>query len=195
MPHKFIRFALSPLIFAFLPLVQAQDANETPVAKPSEEAAPAQKETFRSLAYDTAAIQKLYKDAKEKSEKRAQRMPDHINTDDLDFVELKPFRVEANDIDFQKRLVEKLTPRPRKRLDRIAAFDPEEANVMMAQVRGDKEFLNGTYDRGGARDTGGVATFDQNQLMKGLDKALEAVRKATGTKSPEEEEKVGSTQR
>ena len=194
MPQKFIRIALPLLIFAFISRVQAQDTKETPKAKSPEESAPAQTETFRSLAYDTATIQKLYKDAKAKSERRAQQMPEHINTDDLDFVELKPFRVEASDIDFQKRLVDKLSPRPRKRLDRIAAFDPEEANIMMAQVRGDKEFLNGTYDRGGARESGGVVTFDQNQLMKGLDKALEAVRNAMGAKTPEEE-KESSTQR
>jgi len=141
--------------------------------------------SFRSLAYDPTTIQSLYKDAKARNEKIAKELPDHINSEELDLVELKPFRVEASDLDFQKRLVEKLEPRPRRRLARIAAFDPEEANIIMGRARGDKEFLAGTYDRGGAKDVGGVASFDQNQLMKGINRAIKAVNKATGSKEKE----------
>lgn len=195
MPQKRIRFALLALALTLMPFAQSQDSDEKPQETSPEKAPPAEAKSFRSLAYDTATIQKLYNDAKAKSEKRAQQMPDHINTDGLDYVELAPFRAEASDIDFQKRLVDKLSPRPRQRLERIAAFDPEEANIMMAQVRGDKEFLDGTYDRSRDRDAGNVATFDVGQLGKGLDNALQAVRKAMGAKDSEEEENGESTQR
>jgi len=204
MPHRPLRFALLALLSLSVSFVFGEEGGEVQimVQPEAEKAAPAadsadQKKTkhFRSKAYDSRAIRELYQQAKQTNEERAKALPDHINAEEMDLIELAPMRVEANDLEFQQKLVEKLNPRPRKRLARIAAFDPEEANIMAAQTRGDREFMAGTYDRGKADNAGSAATFDQNQLMKGLDKALEAVRKAVGSKKSSDEETDGDSQR
>jgi len=194
MPQKIIRFALSALMISAASLYAAEETGESPAVAVPEKEKPEAATKFRSRSYDASSIEALYKEAKAKNEERAKLMPEHLNTDGLDYVELKTFRVDGSNIEFQRKLVDALEPRPRRRLSRIANFDPEEANLMIADVRGDQAFLDGTYDAGRPSGSGRAATFDQRQLQKGLNDAIEVVRKAMGSKTSSKE-KASDTQR
>ena len=112
-------------------------------------------------------------------------LPAHLNGEELDLVTLKTLDVGGTDIQLQRDLVERLDPKPRRRLQRIAEFDPEAAYDMMVTTRNDQEFISGQYDRRAtAGDPGRSANFSGNQLYTAFEKAVELLRRKKGEADP-----------
>jgi len=131
----------------------------------------------RTSVFDETEIRKLYKEAKTQNEKLNEGLPAHLNAEELDLVTLKTLDVGGTDIQLQRDLVERLDPKPRRRLQRIAEFDPEAAYDMMVTTRNDQEFMSGQYDRRTtAGDTGRPANFSGSQLQTAFEKAVELLR-------------------
>lgn len=131
----------------------------------------------RTSVFDETEIRKLYKEAKTQNEKLNEGLPAHLNAEELDLVTLKTLDVGGTDIQLQRDLVERLDPKPRRRLQRIAEFDPEAAHDMMVTTRNDQEFMSGQYDRRTtAGDTGRPANFSGSQLQTAFEKAVELLR-------------------
>ncbi|HCR29375.1 MAG TPA: hypothetical protein DIV79_05090 [Opitutae bacterium] len=135
----------------------------------------------RTSVFDETEIRKLYKEAKTQNDKLNEGLPAHLNGEELDLVTLKTLDVGGTDIQLQRDLVERLDPKPRRRLQRIAEFDPEAAFDMMVTTRNDQEFMSGQYDRRtAAGDPGRPANFSGNQLYTAFEKAVELFRGKKG---------------
>lgn len=131
----------------------------------------------RTSVFDETEIRKLYKEAKTQNDKLNEGLPAHLNAEELDLVTLKTLDVGGTDIQLQRDLVERLDPKPRRRLQRIAEFDPEAAYDMMVTTRNDQEFMSGQYDRRTtAGDPGRSANFSGSQLQTAFEKAVELLR-------------------
>ncbi|MEC7906256.1 MAG: hypothetical protein VYC82_03440 [Verrucomicrobiota bacterium] len=139
----------------------------------------------RTSVFDETEIRKLYKEAKTQNDKLNEGLPAHLNGEELDLVTLKTLDVGGTDIQLQRDLVERLDPKPRRRLQRIAEFDPEAAYDMMVTTRNDQEFMSGQYDRPAtAGDTGRPANFSGNQLYTAFERAVELLRGKKGEADP-----------
>ena len=139
----------------------------------------------RTSVFDETEIRKLYKEAKTQNDKLNEGLPAHLNGEELDLVTLKTLDVGGTDVQLQRDLVERLDPKPRRRLQRIAEFDPEAAYDMMVTTRNDQEFMSGQYDRRTtAGDTGRPANFSGNQLYSAFEKAVELLRGKKGEADP-----------
>jgi len=131
----------------------------------------------RTSVFDATEIRKLYKEAKTQNDKLNEGLPAHLNAEELDLVTLKTLDVGGADIQLQRDLVERLDPKPRRRLQRIAEFDPEAAYDMMVTTRNDQEFMSGQYDRRTtAGDAGRSANFSGSQMQTAIVKAMELIR-------------------
>ncbi|MCH2387698.1 MAG: hypothetical protein MK240_05785 [Opitutales bacterium] len=141
----------------------------------------------RTSVFDETEIRNLYKEAKTQNDKLNEGLPAHLNGEELDLVTLKTLDVGGTDIQLQRDLVERLDPKPRRRLQRIAEFDPEAAYDMMVTTRNDQEFMSGQYDRRTtAGDTGRSANFSGDRLYTAFEKAVELLRGKKGEADPAE---------
>lgn len=143
----------------------------------------------RTTVFDEAEIKKLYKKHKARNDEMNDALPAHLNGEDMELVTLKTLNVGANNMRTQRALVERLDPRPRQRLARIAAIDPDAAHEMMVTMRNDEAFMSGANDRRRiAGDPGRSVNFNASQLAGVLDKALSALSGSSSKKKKEEEE-------
>ena len=133
----------------------------------------------RTTVYDEAEIKRLYKDYKAQNEKMSEGLPAHLNAEEMELVTLKPLNVEGLNLQKQRELMERIEPRPRRRLQRIADIDPDAAHEMMVTMRNDAAFMSGENDRRiSAGDPGRTADMTASQMVGALDKAFDAIGKA-----------------
>ncbi len=143
----------------------------------------------RTTVFDEAEIKKLYKKHKARNDEMNDALPAHLNGEDMELVTLKTLNVEANNSRTQRALMERLDPRPRQRLERIAAIDPDAAHEMMVTMRNDEAFMSGANDRRRiAGDPGRSAYFNGTQLAGIFDRALTAISSNRGKKKKKEKE-------
>jgi len=156
---------------------------EQPLAK-SEESAEKSKpvsvenaKISRTTVFDETEIKKLYRESKAQNEKMNEGLPAHLNAEEMELVTLKALDVGGDDLQLQRDLMERLDPKPRRRLQRIAELDPEAANEMLVTMRNDQEFMSGQYDRPiAAGDPGRTADFTGSQIAGAFDKLINALQ-------------------
>lgn len=140
-----------------------------------------------TASYDAETIRELYQQYEQQNKRKAEAMPDHLNTEDMELVEFKPIVAEGYRIRNEDQLMQKLDPQPQNRIRRLASLDPELANEILVASRNDQAFMRGENDRQAVSGTGAPATFTAEQLARGMEDALRQIRKALGAKVEEEE--------
>lgn len=164
------------------PVKEAKEASEV-----DEEALIANAKISRTTVFDEVAIKKLYKDSKAQNEKMSEGLPAHLNSEEMELVTLKTLNVGGDDLKLQRDLMERLDPKPRRRLERIADIDPDAANEMMVTMRNDQEFMSGQYDRPvAAGDPGRPANFTGSQIAGAFDKLINALQGSKAKRAKEE---------
>lgn len=175
---------------AKLPLIGEDAAAESVEEKKTEVSVDAVK-IRRTTVYDEEEIKRLYKDYKAHNEKMNEALPAHLNSEEMELVTLKPLNVEGLNLNEQRELMERIEPRPRRRLQRIADIDPDAAHEMMVTMRNDAAFMSGEFDRRiSAGDPGRTADLTATQMVGALDKAFEALGKALVKKKKKAAEDV-----
>ncbi|MEM9160866.1 MAG: hypothetical protein AAGB46_17585 [Verrucomicrobiota bacterium] len=170
---------------------EAKEEKTSPADVKKEEAnieAKSKEIRTRTTLYDTQSIQELYSKLEKKKAEAARNAPDHLNTEDMDLVELAPLRVEGYKIRNERELMQKMDPRPMQALERLAILDPELANELLVARRNDEAFMAGENDRTGDRDAGRAATLNAKQMLEAFEKTQEATRKVLGGKRKAEPE-------
>jgi hypothetical protein len=172
------------------PRIGEDAAGETAEEKKTEVSVDAVK-IRRTTVYDEEEIKRLYKDFKAHNEKMNEALPAHLNSEEMELVTLKPLNVEGLNLNEQRELMERIEPRPRRRLQRIADIDPDAAHEMLVTMRNDAAFMSGEYDRRiSAGDPGRTADLTAAQMVGALDKAFEAIGKALVKKKKKAAEDV-----
>lgn len=185
---RFLKFLFATALIANAHFVSGQDeaANATDTKPEAPKADGANRIVSGTKIYDAQTIRDLYRDLKAQNEKRAEDLPPHLSSENMDLVELKPFQVEGDDLSNYKALVEKLQPKERPRLARLAEFDPKAAYDIQVTARNQDEFFGGRYDQARAAGAGSTADFNQTQLSDALGATMKKLRKIFGARDPEE---------
>ncbi len=184
-------FAVSADETSDAPLIGEQPVGEGIAESNDEEVSVDAVTIRRTTVYNEEEIKRLYKDYKAHNEKMSEGLPAHLNSDEIDLVTLKPFSVEGQDLRKQRELMERLDPRPRRRLQRIADIDPDAAHEMMVTSRNDLAFMSGANDRRiSAGNPGSSANFTATQMVGALDKAFEALGRTMAKKKKKADKDV-----
>jgi len=171
----------------------AEPAESAPESRPDGSNAPAQaapereqpRITTGTSYYDAETLNELYRELQEKEKQRRRQrereLPPHMAAqagEDSEIVELRPYQVESDRLRDQDELLEKLDPKPRKRLARIAEFDKQAAYDIQVAERNRQEFMAGAYDPGVPDGAGRPVTYSVGQLASALQAAVKAAETA-----------------
>lgn len=155
------------------PLVEKEAPAET---KPAPE--PAESAESGTKAFDAETVNELFEEYKAENERRAEELAPHMNADSLEVFELGAINAQAYEVRNLDLLIEKLDPKPRRRLQRLAELDPVAAANIQVTARSEERFFGGEndYDDMGG---GSTANIDFRKAGKALSEALAKVKQAT----------------
>lgn len=144
---------------------KAASASESQSAASGEETAPQARVSAGTKSFDAASIEDLYQEYKLKNEKLAKESAPHLSDDDrLDLVVLKAVNVEANSSQDYQKLLERIDPQPRRRLEIMKEFDPVAARDMQVALRSEERFFSGEDAFKTGAGVGSVGGFSVGQL-------------------------------
>lgn len=153
------------------PLVEADSGDS--VAEP-EPSAP----TVGTKLYDADTVNELFSEYEEENKRRAEMMAPHMNTDNLEVIELGPVNAQAYEVTNLNLLVERLDPQPRRRLARLAELDPRAAADIRVTARSEERFFAGESDFGQDMNSGSTANVDFREVGKSVSSALSKAKAA-----------------
>ncbi len=185
---RFVNFLFVVTLATFSVSLLAEDnKTEASAEQPSQPKNDAAEQIVTGTKiYDAQTIRDLYRELKAQNEKLAEDLPPHLNAENMDLVELKPFQVEGSYTGNYNALVERLEPKERPRLTRLAEFDPKSAYDLQVTSRNQDEFFGGQYDRGRTAGAGSTADFSGAQLSDALGATMKKIRKIFGARDKEE---------
>lgn len=154
------------------PLIEEEKPVEAPVA-------PVESVGTGTKSFDADTVKELFDEYKEENERRAKELAPHMNSDSLEVFELGPINAQAYEVRNLDLLIERLDPKPRKRLQRLAELDPVAAANLQVSARSEERFFGGENDYGSDMNAGSTANLDLRKAGKALNQALEKVKKAT----------------
>ncbi len=127
-----------------------------------------EKSSSGSSTYDAESIQELYEQYKKENEGRDDT-PKLIG--DMESFVLDNFEVHTDEVGHDsKELFERLDPKPRNRINRIARVNPDAAAEIQHALRSDEVFFSKESLPGGSSDTGQTADFSAKQIVDAFSK-------------------------
>ncbi|MDQ8202866.1 hypothetical protein [Pelagicoccus sp. SDUM812003] len=180
--HKILRiptvclFTASLGAFAFA----QEDAAEVQEAPAEAEAVEESDPSVGTKAYDATTVREMFDKLKQENQRLAEEEAPHLNSDHLEVIELAPINVDPYEVRNLDLLIDRLDPQPRRRLERLAAIDPEAANELRVSIRSEERFFAGEND---AIDNAGGRTANVDfrkvgsTLADAVKKAKESMRK------------------
>lgn len=179
---KFFRPALLFVTFATCgAALHAEDVEGEGTAKAAEaaeaEASEAVDIPVGTKAFDADTVGELFQEYQAENKRRAEEMAPHMNSENLEVIELAPVNVDPYEIRNMDLLLQKLDPQPRRRLQRLAELDPKAAADLQVSMRSEERFFAGELDPGDA-DAGRTANVDFRKVGESMATAIEKAKAA-----------------
>lgn len=194
--HKVFRIKNLLVVPFFASIVFAQDAEDvSPLVEPetdseAEEAPVEDSVEVGTKAFDAETVNELFSEYQAENQRRAEELAPHMNSDELEVIELGPINAQAYEVRNLDLLIERLDPQPRRRLERLAELDPVAAANIRVTARAEERFFGGENDFDSDMNAGSTANIDFRKvgqsLSTALAKAKESVRekKVTDDQAP-----------
>ncbi|MBD5781987.1 hypothetical protein IEN85_20985 [Pelagicoccus sp. NFK12] len=156
---------------------EAEDVSPLVESESKEvEAPPAESATVGTKSFDAATVNELFETYKAENERAAEELAPHMNFDNLEVIELGAVNAQAYEVRNLDLLIEKLDPKPRQRLARLAELDPVAAANIQVTARSEERFFAGEHDYGTDMNAGSTANVDFRKVGTALSDALKKAK-------------------